>query len=186
MRGLSNYGIKEADRLCSTTPKRSAAEILRDASASGSITRPWLVSGATNNYQGSYCLNGYFYSDAPYTDSNLSFRTEADLRSPAASPLYADSVWVDAWPRETDLPARNLVNGDNFMASGLSRIAIPRHAAPRIANLSNFDLKSRLPGAVNSAFADSHVEVVRLERLWTLNWHRNWHAPEQRPGLEHN
>jgi hypothetical protein len=183
MRGLSPYGIKEADRLCSTTPKRSANEILRDGSASGSITRPWFVSGTLNNYQGAYCLNGFFYSDSPYADSNLKFRTEADLRSPSRAPVYSDSIWVDAWPRETDRPARNLVNGDNFMDGGLSRVAIPRHIAPRIPNLTNFDPKSRLPGAVNSSFADTHVELIRLENLWNLDWHRNWHAPERRPGL---
>jgi len=182
MRGLAAYGIAEADRLCPTTPKRTPSQIRHDASPSGSITRPWLVSGTPDTYQGAYCLNGYFYSDAPYTDSTLSFRTESDLRAPARVPIYADSIWVDAWPRETDLPARNLANGDNFIAGGLSRIAIPRHIAPALPNLTNFDPQRPLPGAVNAAFADGHVELIRLEKLWTLDWHRTWQSPQRRPG----
>ena len=38
------------------------------------------------------------------------------------------------------------------------------------------------PGGINIAFADNHVELVRLERLWNLTWHRNWAAPAKRPG----
>ncbi|NBQ23444.1 MAG: hypothetical protein EBU26_04115 [Verrucomicrobia bacterium] len=38
------------------------------------------------------------------------------------------------------------------------------------------------PNGINMAFADNHVELVRLERLWDLTWHRNWRVPDKRPG----
>ena len=54
--------------------------------------------------------------------------------------------------------------------------------AYREAACTQFDTKNDLPGGINIAFADKHVELVRLERLWKLTWHRNWAAPAKRPG----
>ena len=42
----------------------------------------------------------------------------------------------------------------------------------------------KLPGAINFAFYDGHVEQVQLERLWSLYWHKDYVAPEKRPGLK--
>jgi hypothetical protein len=36
---------------------------------------------------------------------------------------------------------------------------------------------------VNVGFADNHVELVRLENLWQLYWHKMWKPPAKRPGL---
>lgn len=30
-------------------------------------------------------------------------------------------------------------------------------------------------------FADGHVEATRLERLWSLTWHRGYQEPATRP-----
>jgi len=49
--------------------------------------------------------------------------------------------------------------------------------AYREAACTQLDTKNDLPGWINIAFADKHVELVRLERLWNLTWHRNWAAP---------
>jgi len=54
--------------------------------------------------------------------------------------------------------------------------------AYREAACTQLDTKNDLPGGINIAFADNHVELVRLERLWNLTWHRNWAAPAKRPG----
>jgi prepilin-type processing-associated H-X9-DG protein len=96
--------------------------------------------------------------------------------------VFADAIWVDAWPTPTDLPARNLVTGDDFNGA-MKRVAIPRHSASPGAAVRNFNPKDKLPGAVNIAFADNHVETVKLEKLWNLEWHNQWKAPAKRPGL---
>jgi hypothetical protein len=31
------------------------------------------------------------------------------------------------------------------------------------------------------SFADGHVEVVRLENLWQLYWHKGYEPPATRP-----
>ena len=51
------------------------------------------------------------------------------------------------------------------------------------ASYKKFDKKTTLPGGVNVAFGDNHVELVKLEKLWNLTWHRTWKAPAKRPGL---
>jgi prepilin-type processing-associated H-X9-DG protein len=40
-----------------------------------------------------------------------------------------------------------------------------------------------LPGAINISFADNHAELVKLEKLWSLYWHKDWKIPAKRPGL---
>ena len=40
-----------------------------------------------------------------------------------------------------------------------------------------------LPGAINAAFFDGHVELVKLDDLWQLYWHKNYQPPAKRPGL---
>ena len=40
---------------------------------------------------------------------------------------------------------------------------------------------SKIPGAVNFALVDGHVEAIQLDRLWTLTWHRGYKVPAQHP-----
>jgi prepilin-type N-terminal cleavage/methylation domain-containing protein len=170
-------------RTCPLAPDRSDADLRKDPSDYGTITRAWIVAGSTTNYQGSYALNGYFYTDDPYSDPPKRFRSETDIKYPSQTPFFADAIWVDAWPLETDTPAVNLFNGDQYSQGGLSRIAIPRHSAALSAAVRNFSPQNKLPGAVNVTFADNHCETVKLERLWTFYWHKLWQPPAKRPGL---
>jgi len=47
-------------------------------------------------------------------------------------------------------------------------MTIPRHGSCPLAIPRNLPPSSRLPGAINVAFFDGHVEQVPLERLWQL------------------
>ena len=183
---VNRYSAVNAVRICPSAPERSAADLRRDRGAGGWVNRAWLVEGTVGgrqtNYQGSYALNGYLYTDSPYGEKPKMFNSESSVSAPALTPFFADSVWVDAWPLETDRPARNLVTGDDFSGGGVSRIAIPRHAASGTAP-RNFNPQNTLPGAVSVNFADNHVETVKLEKLWSLYWHKTWTPPAKRPGL---
>ena len=170
-------------RICPTAKERTLEQLKTDNSASGWVTRAWLVAENGTNNQGSYALNGYCYTDDPYGNAAFRFKTEATILQPSKTPFFADAIWVDAWPLVTDRPAVNLFNGDNYAGGGLSRIAIPRHSAALSAAVSNFNPKNPLPGAVNVGFADNHVETVKLDQLWQLTWHSQWVAPAKRPGM---
>ena len=176
------YSAIDKVRICPTAPERSAAQLARDCSPYGTLRRAWVVIGRKTNYQGSYALNGYFYTDGPYGDPKNWFRSEADIVYPTKTPFFADALWLDAWPTVTDRPTTNLFDGDKFPGGGLSKIAIPRHAS-RSAPAKRLDQRNTLPGAVNVSFADVHVETVKLENLWSLYWHKNWEPPAKRPGL---
>ena len=138
--------------------------------------------GSGTIYQGSYALNGYFYSQPRYGATTNLFQNESDISYQTKTPVFADALWVDVWPSHSDQAATNLFEGNQPLGAGLQRIAIPRHACSLSAIPSTFDLKNTLPGAVNVSFADTHVETVGLERLWDLHWHKNWVHPIKRPG----
>jgi prepilin-type processing-associated H-X9-DG protein len=176
------YSAISKVRVCPSAKERTPQQIKTDTSPEGWVNRAWLVEDTRTNYQGSYALNGYCYTDDPYGNVAYRFKTEATILQPAKTPFFADAIWVDAWPLVTDLPAKSLFDGDKFVGGGLSRIAIPRHSATLSAASRNFNPKSTLPGAVNISFADNHVENVKLERLWQLTWHAQWVPPAKRPG----
>lgn len=169
------YGAINAVRFCPAAPERKAADLRVNSDPEGAVNRAWMVD--TN--QGSYALNGHFYSDSPHYDARYTLRTDSDLRQSAKTPIFLDSIWVDGWPMEDDRPARDLFNGD--MNGQMSRMTIPRHGVSLSAAVKNFDPKNPLPGSVNASFADNHVEAVKLENLWTLYWHKAWQPPPKRP-----
>jgi prepilin-type N-terminal cleavage/methylation domain-containing protein len=182
LRLMAKYNAIKEVRFCPTAPERDASKIRRDSSPEGWVTRAWLVADGRTNYQGSYALNGYLYTQSPYGTASNFFRAETDISNPSKTPFFGDSVWVDAWPEMTDRPARNLFDGDKFAGGGVSRYAIPRHSAPASSAPKNFDAKNQLPGAINIGFADNHAETVKLEQLWNQYWHKNWVPPAKRPG----
>jgi len=182
LRLRSHYAAIDQVRHCPTAPERTDAQLRRDRGASGTAVRAWLVDGGRTNYQGSYAINGYLYTDSPYGEKKDMFRNESDIQQPSKTPYFADSIWVDAWPTMSGPPARNLFTGDDFAEGGISRMAIPRHAFPASQAPKNFDRKNKLPGSINLSFADNHVETVPLENLWNLYWHKNWEPPAKRPG----
>lgn len=121
------------------------------------------------------------------------FVSEAHIRDTSRTPMFADAAGSAVWwgtggwggPRENDFPARDLVYGNwhSALSHGMSQFTIPRHGR-RPRNVSaNHAPDMKLPGAINIAFADGHVETVALEKLWQLYWHRNWRVLPRRPGL---
>ena len=144
---------------------------------------------STPRYRGSYALNGWIYSGDPYFNTSADklrrFTTEASIQKPPLTPLFAESVWVDVWPYATDTPSRDLYNGKISIGSNagpIGRVTIARHggrsasSAPR-----NVPKGQKMPGAINVGFADGHVEIIKLERLWDLYWHRDYVPPSPRP-----
>jgi prepilin-type processing-associated H-X9-DG protein/prepilin-type N-terminal cleavage/methylation domain-containing protein len=76
-------------------------------------------------------------------------------------PAFADAIWPDAWPRETDAVPPNVVDGQ------------PQGSAPNQNMMARFVI-DRHSRRINVAFLDGHAEVVPLEALWELRWHALW------------
>lgn len=172
--------------LCPTAP--APVEFSPGTTVSGTAINAWSwYSSATIQTNGSYALNGWLYSSVVNTklgfdDDTLTnfFQSETAIRYPSTTPVFVDSVWPDLWPMETDLPSDDLFDGIPTTTS-MARCTIARHAAIAASAPRDFDTTQKMPGAVNLALADGHVEMARLESLWQYNWHVNWVAPNPRP-----
>ena len=148
----------------------------------GTADETWLWrTNGLRGFQGGYCFNSWFYS-LPPVEPSKAFLKETGVETPSLSFMFGDGMWLDAWPEATDVPARNLYEGDG-VGGGLGRFMISRHgtgpvgkAAPR-----RIPAGERLPGAVNMAAMDGHAELVPLNRLWFYNWHVGYRIPATRP-----
>jgi hypothetical protein len=151
------------------------------------LNQTWLWTGSKGiDYEASYTFNGWFYGDDdPYFSTSdqrvKKYRNESDCPTPSNTPVIADSNWIDTWPQPNDPPARNLFTGDDF-AGAMVRLTLPRHGSATWGRNQIFNPKDTLPGAINAGFVDGHAELVRLERLWSLDWHKGWVTPAKRPG----
>jgi len=173
----TNYSQISKSRICPAAPDPypASAWVQRPEAAYfgfGLADYPWnwgVFGGTKADYHGTYGINGHVYDEK-----------ESAFKLPSKTPYFSDSIWVDAWPMETDTPARNLYTGGN--SKSMERMTIARHggkgapAAPRSVAPG-----TPLVGRINVGFADGHVEAVKLENLWTLYWHKTWRIPNIRP-----
>lgn len=153
----------------------------------GTADKAWNWAPALNEkrWYGSYGMNGWLYSNLTNlsaSDQTNVFTRETGVTAPQSTPIFADSIWLDFWPRAKDLPAKDLYNGFEGKDNNMGRLTIPRHGgfsparAPR-----SFNRKQSLPGAIDMCYYDGHVYLVKLEELWSLTWNKNWVAPATRP-----
>ena len=138
----------------------------------------------------SYGMNAWLLSmgvvvSATVHGSQYFFR-EADIGRPSLTPLLGDCVDQSSSPRADDRPPRNLQTpwGDAAVPySGMKYFVISRHGFPPNPVPTNWPSNQPLPGAVNVSFFDGHGELVKLDYLWQLYWHKDYQPPAKRPGL---
>jgi prepilin-type N-terminal cleavage/methylation domain-containing protein/prepilin-type processing-associated H-X9-DG protein len=196
----TNYTANQGVRCCPATPPPTPATAWKAPSGDplgwGTADYPWQWDPngevASDQWVGSYGLNGWCYGDA-YNDSSTFgpageyFIKLSNVQQTALTPYFSDSIWVDGWPVAQDAPSTDLYAGADTQTSatqtyGMCRRTISRHgykapgAAPR-----DVPPGKPLPGAINVAFVDGHAAPVKLEQLWTLYWHVGWVTPAVRP-----
>jgi len=159
---------------------------------------------------GSYGLNLYLFQTerhfplhpgggiSPIASGN--FKSEARIQWPAMTPVFPESTfWCDlpnpswslgdgnppTWVYAIDPWGYDFDQGALFAGkSGLSFFALARHGNRPARIPDHWAPGQRLPGAINVAFFDGHVEQVQLERLWQLYWYYDCQPPGKRPGLK--
>ena len=160
------YAEVDAVRLCPSA--------LYKKGKPGTSTSAWVWSNEMRpgtrepKWTGSYALNGWFYSgDWPdgaglYPNVKNAFRLDSEVRYTSESPIFCDSMWVDAWPQEKDRPASDLANGNAGQNAGMARITLARHkySTGNTALPSSRFKNSILPGAINLVFFDGHAEMA--------------------------
>jgi len=182
---LSYQANVQQIRLCP-----SASQTNGFVAGAGDAAHPWFWQGDNKVvWWGSYAINGWFYPFKGGTqlyfpdDGAKCFPTDSAVPQTSKTPYFTDAVWPDMWPKATDLASPNLYAGGEVVDDEITRCLIARHggfspaSAPRNANV-----KQTLPGAINLACVDGHVELSPLENLWRFQWHYGYVAPNPRPG----
>lgn len=180
---INHYARVAKIRLCPDAPEPNK---LPPPVSDGDAATAWYWQGTgVTNYTGSYGINGWLYTYEGASqwipDRPKYFLKEANVSSTSRTPFFMDTIWPDLWPTTNDPPARNLFTGER-LSGGMGRCTIARHlitsprAAPRVVPIG-----TRLVGGIGVGFVDSHVEMVRLENLWQLYWHKDYQPPSVRP-----
>jgi prepilin-type N-terminal cleavage/methylation domain-containing protein len=121
----------------------------------------WWGSHGESYAEGSYTINswlqpdGYYKVDIKDPSYGYFYQNFSDARPDV--PLFGDGMWVDAWPRSTDPPPSNSLDGDGGDDFNMHRYCIARHRR-----------------AINLSYVDTHIAVVELEELWEQYWHRGY------------
>lgn len=167
-------------------------------SENGSANYAWLFDHNTNT--ASYLLNGWLYLNDSATDPNGGayhwattqtsvgaaglFGKMDNVKHPSDTPFFCDAIWCDGWPNSgTATATGDNLNGSFNLYAGLQsgtvgqmmgRVMIARHGgkdpsgAPTAFNITAGEF---LPGGINVACCDSHVEYSPLGNLWSYYWH---------------
>ena len=159
---LTKYGMTTENYLC---PKATKT---RNSDPRGSSKFAW--GGDLNNkpswwhygeHYGSIGMNMWMYSTQqnkpyPFADQWV-FTTE--IENTSLAPVFTDNSWVDAMPKATDSHSYDINEGS---WTHMQRVGINRHMY-----------------SISSAFADGHVEGIKLHKLWSdVEWHKNYKGVE--------
>jgi prepilin-type N-terminal cleavage/methylation domain-containing protein/prepilin-type processing-associated H-X9-DG protein len=162
-------------------------------SQAGMANYSWMYDLVTNT--SSYMINGWLYQEDTGNPNGAWHwaTTQTSVRAPglfgkmdnvkhaAQTPIFCDAIWCDGWPDSGSAagPGDNL-NGTYNLYTGIGvntpmmgRLCIGRHGLkdPRNAPTVNIAPGVLLPGGINVACCDGHVEYSRLNNLWSYYWH---------------
>jgi prepilin-type N-terminal cleavage/methylation domain-containing protein len=130
--------------------------------ASREIATP---DGGNFNYVFSYSINSWtnnMKSNRGDRPMEWFWKNVNDIQGADNIPVFADSTWHDAWPRDNDSPPATMDAygiGDQGTNGEMDHFCINRH-----------------DGFINSLFMDWSTRRVGLKELWTLKWHREFNT----------
>ena len=187
-----------AIRFCPLAPSNNmpAIEFASPGGYGGAANFAWMFRSVTNT--GSYFLNGWLYWPGDPNNSGQSaaywvrqqtsvgekglFAKMDNVKHAAQTPIFCDGIWVDGWPDGgtatalgDNLGSANLYTGPGTGTPMMGRVCITRHGmrTPTSSLMINITPTTVLPGGINVACCDGHVEYSRLNKLWSYYY---WHA----------
>jgi prepilin-type N-terminal cleavage/methylation domain-containing protein/prepilin-type processing-associated H-X9-DG protein len=188
---VSDYGNTNV-LYCPSAPFRK--NVSNAVNPPGKADTAWIWSLSTPNYSSSYGINKWL-ANAPGLGNSTAhptylYPTQLSVRQSVVTPMFMDAAWINLDPLETDPPARNLYDplnstsqsGGAAVNEGMPRCCVARHGGRAAGSAPTFvPTGTVLPGMINMGFVDGHVEEVKLQNLWTYNWHLGWLPPAVRP-----
>ena len=156
------------------------------AGTAGTAAKPWAAAVASPGARPSsatVAFNGWLYRASGMLDEDTNFTDTDDQNNPlppqsnfyrlpfvrrqSVIPVFADATWGETFPQETDPVPADLNRGaGNASTDHLGRVCIVRHGK-----------------SVNVSFLDGHAENLKLQQLWTLDWHADWRTPTPLPRI---
>jgi prepilin-type processing-associated H-X9-DG protein len=184
---LAFYGNATNLLFCPTAPDRSYPP--GTVNPAGKADSAWHWTLSTPVYSASYGINKWLSSSPTsvlgngQAHPNFLYLKEAVVPNPTLVPIFMDTAWINLDPLESDAPARNLYDPVSTSSSeGMPRVCIARHGDKAATSAPRSVLPGTpLPGQIDMGFVDGHVELVKLDSLWSLSWHQNWVVPPIRP-----
>lgn len=180
-----NYSKVIKSRFCPVAPYKGGAR-----GTAGKCDEAWNYNfnegnpDYDNGTPGSYTFNGWLYSNGETVsgDAAKQFKKESGVQRPVLTPVIAEGVWDDVWPKATDRPPNDLYLAGGIGNSEIHRIVIPRHGGGSPSSAPRNQLPGKtLPGGILIGFFDGHAEFSKLEKLWNQYWHVDYTAPVVRP-----
>jgi prepilin-type N-terminal cleavage/methylation domain-containing protein len=177
---ISYQGAVDKVRICPLTDTNKPAST-DSQPGFGTAERPWIVSGDSSIFPGSYTFNGCFYADVPTGASTVSyyFHKLANVPHSSQTPMMTDGPWVDTWfwgpPLPTTSPV-DLYNGNS--GTSLGRLAVARHGTRNPASAPrNVPAGQAPPGSINAIMVDGHAESAKLQNLNNYYWNATYTIP---------
>ncbi|HEX4262898.1 MAG TPA: prepilin-type N-terminal cleavage/methylation domain-containing protein [Verrucomicrobiae bacterium] len=184
---LAFYGNATNVLFCPTAPDRGYPP--GTVNQAGKADSAWHWTLSTPVYSASYGINKWLSSSPTnalgngLAHPNFLYLKEAVVPQPSLVPIFMDTAWLNLDPLESDAPARNLYDPVSGSSSeGMPRVCVARHGDKSPTSAPRSVLPGTpLPGMIDMGFVDGHVELVKLDSLWSLPWHMNWVVPPIRP-----
>lgn len=128
----------------------------------GSRAHHWWLNkntyGVESHKGGSYGANSWMHSTSGWgSNIDLHFKRTSEPERPAEVPVVTDSVWHNGFPADGNTPGTVEAYGGQPPGGQINRVAINRHRR-----------------GIYSGFSDGSADWVRLEKLWTLTWHKGF------------
>jgi prepilin-type N-terminal cleavage/methylation domain-containing protein len=103
--------------------------------------------------------------------------------NPSQTPAFADAVTPYVLSFSEPPPSDLYDPVSPWGGITMHGLTIARHGGrPASAAPRNWDISKPLPGMIDLAIYDGHVEKSPLENLWNYYWNANWIIPHPRPG----
>jgi len=156
--------------LCPTAFKNRTSTSNDSMSFAQTPTDAWRVPDSQGGDTGSYAPNGWMCNPPTGMDSlwgrapKQNYWRGIPSKNNSKVPLLTEGWWVDAWPRETDVPSNDR---DRFQAGGsgeMRTVCVDRHKLTQ-----------------NVLFADYTVKRLSLKQLWRLKWHKQYNLTAPLP-----
>jgi prepilin-type N-terminal cleavage/methylation domain-containing protein len=176
---LRPYGATPGVMLCpSATATNAIPGPTLTGSTLGTADQAWTELIGGTNWVGSYSFNSWL-NPTPGT-AGATFGRNGPQQLPAKTPVFGDAIFYYAYPQTYDSPSLNLYTG--YANLGMSMFTIARHGSrPASAAPRNVDISKPLPGMIDLALFDGHVEKAPLENLWNYYWNAAWVVLTPRP-----